>query len=102
MFARVTKTSNGIKFNVKVVPKSSINELSVLDENSFKLKITAPPVDGKANQACEKYLSNILNVAKSRVNIVSGLKSKSKTIEVIGNCDELNKKLLASVELKGF
>lgn len=98
MSVKITKTSDGIKFSVRVVPKSSRNNISALDENSFKLKITAPPVDGKANEACENFVSDILSVAKSKVKIVSGQKSKSKIIEVKGDPNELCKKLLGAIE----
>ncbi|MGD9580588.1 MAG: DUF167 domain-containing protein [Vampirovibrionia bacterium] len=100
MSAKITKLDSGIRFNIRVVPKSSHNNLSVMDEGVVKLKINAPPVDGKANQACVKFLASVFSVSKSQVNIVTGLKSKTKIVEIFGNPEELevilNKVLLES------
>ena len=91
MTVKITRLSNGIRFNLRVVPKSSKNILSVMDEGVVKLKINAPPIDGKANMACIKFLSDIFNVSKSQISIVSGDKSKTKVIEVLGDPEILAK-----------
>lgn len=91
MTVKITRLSNGIRFNLRVVPKSSKNILSVMDEGVVKLKINAPPIDGKANLACIKFLSDIFNVSKSQISIVSGDKSKTKVIEVSGEPEILAK-----------
>ena len=62
-----------------------------MDEGVVKLKINAPPIDGKANMACIKFLSDIFNVSKSQISIVSGDKSKTKVIEVLGDPEILAK-----------
>ena len=91
MTVKITRLSNGIRFNLRVVPKSSKNILSVIDEGVVKLKINAPPIDGKANLACIKFLSDVFNVSKSQISIVSGDKSKTKVIEVLGDPEILAK-----------
>jgi uncharacterized protein (TIGR00251 family) len=48
------------------------------------LKITAPPVEGQANAECIRYLSDILKVRKNQVTIISGHKSKKKTVAIEG------------------
>jgi len=88
---KITRLSNGIRFNLRVVPKSSKNILTVMDEGVVKLKINAPPIDGKANLACIKFLSDVFNVSKSQISIVSGDKSKTKVIEVLGEPEILAK-----------
>ncbi len=98
MLAKVSKTAEGIKFAVRVIPKSSKNMLSLMEDGTIKLKINAPPVDGKANAACIKLLSDVLDLAKSKVKIVSGLKSKTKQVEAIGDADLLYKKLIDSLQ----
>jgi uncharacterized protein (TIGR00251 family) len=85
----VIKTEKGIRFNVRVVPKSSKNLLCAMSEDVIKLKITAPPVDGKANAACIKYFADILCVPKNQIALISGLKSKTKTFEITGDPDLL-------------
>ena len=91
MTVKITRLSNGIRFNLRVVPKSSKNILTVMDEGVVKLKINAPPIDGKANLACIKFLSDVFNVSKSQISIVSGDKSKTKVIEVLGEPEILAK-----------
>lgn len=91
MTVKITRLSNGIRFNLRVVPKSSKNILTVMDEGVVKLKINAPPIDGKANLACIKFLSDVFNVSKSQISIVSGDKSKIKVIEVLGEPEILAK-----------
>ncbi|MEW5822420.1 MAG: DUF167 domain-containing protein [Cyanobacteriota bacterium] len=98
MSAKITKTLKGIKFSIRVVPKSSKNQLSLNEDGTIKLKINAPPVDGKANDACIKFLSNILEVNKSDISITSGLKSKTKILEVLGDSNVLYDKILTSLE----
>jgi len=90
----ILKFNNEIKFSVNVVPKSSKNSLSLLDEGIIKLKIKAPPVDGKANKACVEFIAECLKVSKSQVKIVSGLQSKTKTVVVSGDPEILSKMLL--------
>ena len=65
---------------VKVLPRSSQNEIVGKAEGVFKVKVTAPPVEGKANKALIELLSGKLGVAKRDVTIVSGERSKKKTV----------------------
>ncbi len=69
---------------VRVVPRASREEISVLDGGAFKVKLTAPPVEGKANQALKHFLSQKLGVAKRDVEIVTGERSRIKTVRIIG------------------
>lgn len=80
----VTKTPVGIKFKVKVQPRASRNEITGWQGDALKIRLTAPPVDGEANQACLKFLAAFFQVARRQVNITSGLKSRTKTIEIRG------------------
>jgi hypothetical protein len=67
---------------IKASPKSSKNELVKLPDGSYKAKLTAAPVDGKANEALVELLSEEFKIAKSKIKIVRGLTSKVKTIEL--------------------
>ncbi len=67
---------------VLVVPRSSQNKIIPLGDNVFKIKLTAPPVDGKANEALIKVLSEYFKVTKSKIKIVKGEKGRKKTIEI--------------------
>lgn len=68
--------------NLKVQPKASRDELAEEMGDARKLRITAPPVDGKANKHIIALLAKMCKVAKSDVRIVSGELGRSKTITV--------------------
>lgn len=68
------------KITVKVIPRSSKNELVKQKDGTYKAKLTAPPVDGEANKALIKLLAQEFNVAKSLIRIVKGESAKTKII----------------------
>jgi uncharacterized protein (TIGR00251 family) len=80
----VKETGDGITFAIRVLPRSSRCEIAGVQDNALKLKITAPPVEGAANEECIKFLSKRLDVAKSRISIVTGGHSRLKTVHVAG------------------
>lgn len=72
-----------LRFSVRVIPRASKNELlGPLPDGSYKARLTSPPIDGKANEALVLFLSKHFSVAKSRITIVRGEKSKNKIIEI--------------------
>ena len=79
------KESNGaVTFQVRVVPRSSKNQIVAAAGEAIKVRLTAPPVDGKANEALIKFLAEILEVSRGQIEIISGEKSKQKTMRVRG------------------
>jgi len=75
-------TGNGIVIKVKIVPGASKNKIVGVYNNALKISITAPPVEGKANKECIAYLSKYFDVAKSKIEIISGKSSKNKLIKI--------------------
>ena len=74
---------NYVEINAKIIPKASRNE--IIEENeSVKIRVTSPPVDGKANKAVIDLLSKQLIVSKKDIQIVSGEKSRNKKIRIHG------------------
>ncbi len=69
---------------VRIQPRASKNEVVVQSDGSLKIRLTAPPVDGAANEALVRYLADILGVAKSQVEIVSGHTGREKRIRIAG------------------
>lgn len=67
-----------------VTPRGSRNEVSGWREDTLCVKITAPPVEGAANAAIVKFIADALGIRKSQVELVSGDKSREKTVRVIG------------------
>lgn len=80
----VQKTQDGVVFHIRVLPRSSRCELAGVQNDALKLKITAPPVEGQANEECIRLLADKLGVRKGQVQITGGHKSKNKTIAVAG------------------
>ncbi len=70
------------KFRIKVAANSKNNSIDFTDE-LIKIKITVPPIEGRANKAVIEFLSKTLKIPKSRIRIISGEKSSIKTIQVM-------------------
>jgi uncharacterized protein len=71
-------------FTVQVQPKSSSDEIAGVHDGRLKIRISAPPVDGKANERLIEVLAKALGVSKSSVEIIKGKTSKIKTIKISG------------------
>ncbi len=77
------KTADSIIITIRVVPRSSRKGIEVMGDG-IKVKLTAPPVDGAANEQLIEILSEALGIRKSSFRIVRGLSSKNKVVEVKG------------------
>jgi len=75
-------TGNDIVIKVKIVPGSSKNKIVGVHNDAIKITITAPPIEGKANKKCIAYLAKYFDVAKSKIEIISGQTSKNKLIKI--------------------
>ena len=82
-------TENGLIIKVKIVPNSSRNEI-ILEEEFIKVKVTAQPIENKANKALIEFLSKQFKLPKTSIQIIKGETSKDKTI-LLSTQDE-NKK----------
>jgi uncharacterized protein (TIGR00251 family) len=82
-----------MRFNLKVIPNASRSEIIVEKNGDLKIKVQAPPEDGKANKAVIKLLAQHFKIPKNRVKIIAGEKSHQKIIEVfdLPNENTLNK-----------
>ena len=75
-------------------PKASKNEIVGPYRDGIKVKVTAPPVEGKANDALIRFLAKELGISPSSIEIVKGHHSREKTLKISGTLDqELMKKL---------
>ena len=75
----IKETKDGLIVQFKISPNSSKNEIIKID-NGIKVKITAQPIDGKANKALVEYLSKEFKVPKTYIEIVKGTTNKEKTV----------------------
>ncbi len=69
---------------VHIQPGASSSAVAGMHGDRLRIRIQAPPVDGRANQALERFLAEQLEVAPSRVRVVAGITSRRKTVEVSG------------------
>jgi uncharacterized protein (TIGR00251 family) len=80
----IRETETGVLFRIRVVPRASRCESAGFQDDALKLRITAPPVEGKANEACIALLAELLRVKKGQVAIVAGHASRTKTVAIQG------------------
>ena len=79
---------------VKLLPKSSKNQIVGREGDNFKIKVTAPPIEGRANKALIDLLAKKLAVPKSHIEIISGKRSRLKSIRIEGLAqEEINRAL---------
>ena len=78
------ETAAGVTFAVKVRPRAQRNAVVGELGGAVKIALTAPPIDGRANQACIEFLAELLSLPRSAIEIVSGQSSRSKLIRVAG------------------
>ena len=75
----IKETSDGLLIRIKIVPNSSKNDLIIEDE-FIKVKVSAQPIENKANKALIEFLSKRFKVPKTSIEIVKGDTSKEKTL----------------------
>lgn len=80
----IRDTDRGATFAIRVQPRASRNAIAGEMGDALKLALTAPPVEGKANEACVEFLANLLKVPRSSVTIASGESSRNKVIRITG------------------
>jgi uncharacterized protein len=80
----VNETEEGVTFAIRVLPKSSKPGLAGLKEDALRIRITAPPVEGRANEESIRFLATLFNVKRNQVTIKAGHKSKKKLISIVG------------------
>jgi uncharacterized protein len=88
------ESSRGIIFAIKVHPRAKKNAITGELGDSLKVSVTAPPIDGKANEACIEFFTKLLKVPRSSVTIASGQTSRTKVIRVTGlSAEEIRKRI---------
>jgi uncharacterized protein len=80
----VHETADGVSFAVKVQPRARRNAIVGELGDALKVALTAPPVDGRANEACVAFFSEMLKVSRAAITIVSGQTGRNKVIRVSG------------------
>jgi uncharacterized protein (TIGR00251 family) len=96
----VRDTAQGATFTVKVHPRARKNAITGEVGDALKLSLTAPPVEGAANNACVRFLAELLDVPRSSVTIAAGESSRRKLIRVAGlSAAEVEQRLRCAMSL---
>lgn len=72
------------RVTIKVHPRAKRTRIAGRYGDGWKLDLAAPPVDGKANEACIRFFAELARVPQSRVRIAAGLTSRTKVVEIEG------------------
>jgi len=80
----VSESDGRVRFSVRVQPRASADAIAGVHGNSLKIRLTAPPIDGAANERLVIFLSDIFAVPRRAVKILAGESSRSKIVEIEG------------------
>jgi uncharacterized protein (TIGR00251 family) len=80
----VQESAKGIVFAVKVQPRARRNAITGVVGDMLKLALTAPPVDGRANQAVIEFLAELFEIPRASITIASGETSRNKVVRIAG------------------
>ena len=84
MVIPINDSPSGATFAVKVHPRAKQNGITGEIGDALKVALTAPPVEGRANEACIDFFAKVLDVPRSSVTIAAGQNSRNKVIRVGG------------------
>ena len=80
----IQATPDGVVLAIRLTPRASRNEVQGVTEGVLRVRLQAPPVDGKANEALRRFLADEFDVAPSRVVLLSGETARQKRVLVRG------------------
>jgi uncharacterized protein len=92
----IKEQAGTVSFSVRVQPRASRDEFVGEWQDGLKIRLTAPPVDDRANEALMKFLAASLKVPLSAVRIASGVRSRTKCVEIRGVTAEAIRTLATS------
>ncbi len=78
------ESSEGTSFAAKVIPRAHKNQIVGVEGDALKIRLTAPPVEGKANDALIEFLAELLGVRRAQIEILTGRASRHKVVRVRG------------------
>ena len=78
------ETKDGVTLTVKAVPRAAKSEIAGVDDDWLRVRVKAPPVDGKANEALVKFFAGFFGVPKGAVALVSGDTARLKRVRITG------------------
>ena len=92
--SRPPEPAAGVTLNIRVQPRASKNGMELREDGTVKVRLTAPPVDGAANEALVRYLADAFGVGRSQVEILSGQTGRQKIVRIAGMSEEVKHRVL--------
>jgi uncharacterized protein (TIGR00251 family) len=81
---QLSEGKRGTALAIRVTPRARKDEIvEILADQTIKIRLTAPPVEGKANEALIEFLSKILGVPRSKIDIVAGASGRDKLVSIL-------------------
>ncbi|MFN2245265.1 MAG: DUF167 domain-containing protein [Anaerolineae bacterium] len=94
MMVDLRQRGEAVAFSVRVVPRASRNKIEGIKDGAVRIRLTAPPVEGAANEALIGFLSSVLRVPKQDIELVSGQTARNKVVSVSGlSAEEIEARL---------
>lgn len=95
----VRRLAGAVELDLQVVPRASQESLGPVHGERLKLHVSAPPVDGAANEAVRALLARLLGVPRAQVEITRGETGRKKTVRIHGEVDGLWARLAGLVDI---
>lgn len=80
----IENIKGGVRLHLFIQPKASKNEVIGPHNGELKVKITAPPIDGRANEELIEFLADLFHIAKRNISVIKGDTGRHKTVDVLG------------------
>lgn len=84
MSLSIESHAGGVRFRVRVQPRARREEIAGVHEGALRVRVNAPPVEGRANRAVLELLAEHLRVPRSSIKITGGQHARIKSVEVAG------------------
>jgi len=91
----ISDRAGAVRFSVHVRPRSSRSTIVGVRDGSLDVALTAPPAEGAANEELRKLLARVFDVTRRDVNIIVGVASRSKLVEINGVNPDAARELLS-------
>jgi uncharacterized protein (TIGR00251 family) len=80
----ITASTDGVMLDVRVIPRASRSQIAGTRNGALVVRLCAPPVDGAANAALIELLAGALGIPRRNITLISGERSRSKRVRVLG------------------
>jgi len=96
----INENKAGVSFAVKVHPRAKRDAMVGDIGDALKLDLKAPPIDGRANEACIEFFAKLLKVPRASVTIASGQTSREKVVRISGiTAEQLRQRIVATCQV---